>query len=62
MSHLSRISKEAWAGGLGRPGVPEQLDFPWSAGKQVLRKKERGKGGVCSMSWSPQWPRRNEAL
>lgn len=59
--------REAWAAELGRLGAPEQLDFPRSAGRhlsrfQALGKEGRGKGGVYRVSWSSQWPQRNQAL
>lgn len=58
----SRMSREAWAAGLGRPGASEQLDFPQSAGKQLSHfqasgKEGRGIGGVYRVSWSPSGPR-----
>lgn len=44
MSHCSRMSREAWAAGSGRPAVPEQLDSPSrSAGKQLSRGQASGR-------------------
>lgn len=39
----SRMNREAWAAGLGRPGASEQLDFPQSAGKQLSHFQASGK-------------------